>query len=423
MKRDLTSWHRQRVRYLFRERNEKGHPNEVPLAATQRAGVVPKSQLDFKTMEAVTSDLSLFKLVEPDDFVISLRSFEGGLEHSAYRGILSPAYTVLRPSREVHVGFFKHLLKSDGFVQGLGRHKKGIRDGQAVPFNTLQDDYLELPDTPTQERIANFLDEQTARIDALIAEKQKLLRNLDEYAQSVLTSAVTQGLNPDAEMQRAAHDWLGLVPMHWRQTHIRRVCRVITDGAHISPDQSSPDFAFVSTVDVMEGSIDFDGCLRTSADCFGYLERTGCRPIAGDVLFSKDGTIGRTAVVPEHAPPFVVASSLVILSPSAGQVLPAFLDFWLNNDLLKQNVELQLAGAALRRISVEKVSRLPMLVPPLSEQKLIVQRLDSLIIRTRELKQHVIAHQSLLKQYRSSLISAAVTGQLDLGTFDAKKAA
>lgn len=70
-------WKPERIRYLFSERNEKGHPNAEPLAATQHAGVVPKSLLDFKTMEAVTSDLGIFKLVEPGDFVISLRSFEG----------------------------------------------------------------------------------------------------------------------------------------------------------------------------------------------------------------------------------------------------------------------------------------------------------------------------------------------------------
>lgn len=129
----------------------------------------------------------MFKLVHQGDFVISLRSFEGGLEYSAHRGIRSPAYTVLAPSEHVVPEFFRYLLKSSVFVQGLAKHKKGIRDGQAVPFATLRDDYLRVPEPATQRRIANFLDEQTARIDALIAEKERLVDAVAEYRRSWLS--------------------------------------------------------------------------------------------------------------------------------------------------------------------------------------------------------------------------------------------
>ena len=92
-------------------------------------------------------------------------------------------------------------------------------------------------------------------------------------------------------------EWLGDVPEHWGIDRLRRSSQRVTDGAHISPDLSSPDFPFVSTVDLWGGKIDFEGCLRTSDECYTYLVHTGCRPHHGDLLFSKDGTVGRTAVV------------------------------------------------------------------------------------------------------------------------------
>jgi type I restriction enzyme S subunit len=266
-------------------------------------------------------------------------------------------------------------------------------------------------------RIANFLDDKTGRIDALIAEKERLVETLNEYEQSTITSAVTKGLNLNAHEVHANEDWLGEIPAHWAQSRVRRVCHRVTDGAHISPDLTSPDFPFVSTVDIAEGTIDFDGCLRASTDCYEYLVKTGCQPKDGDVLFSKDGTIGRTAVVQTGFPDFVVASSLVIVSPCLEKIVPKFLDYWFNNQLLKQYVELQLVGAALRRISVEKVGRLPVLVPPLDEQRAIVRQLDAVTSRIRSLVHHAQEHIARLREYRSSLISAAVTGQLDIGSF------
>ncbi len=203
-------------------------------------------------------------------------------------------------------------------------------------------------------------------------------------------------------------EWLGDVPEHWEVDRLKRSSLRVTDGAHISPDLSSPDFPFVSTVDLSGGKIDFDGCLRTSDECYSYLVRTGCRPHQGDLLFSKDGTVGRTALV-EVDREFVVASSLVIVSPRPTRLDAKFLDYWLNNSLLQQDILLQMSGAALRRISVEKVSRLPVWLPSPTEQQAIAAfldretgRIDELVAKKRELIER-------LKEKRTALISLTVT--------------
>ncbi|MCC5845879.1 MAG: restriction endonuclease subunit S [Verrucomicrobia bacterium] len=203
-------------------------------------------------------------------------------------------------------------------------------------------------------------------------------------------------------------EWLGEVPEHWSLDRIKRASLRVTDGAHISPDISSPDFPFVSTVDLDGGKIDFDGCLRTSNESYSYLVRTGCKPYQGDLLFSKDGTVGRTAVI-ESDQNFVVASSLVIISPKPTRLNVKYLDYWLNNSLLQQDILLQMSGAAIRRISIEKISKLPLWLPPPPEQTAIAAfldretgRIDELVGKKRELIER-------LKEKRSALISRTVT--------------
>lgn len=106
-------WEIEKVKYIFKDSSIKNHGEEIPLAATQLYGVVPKDTLDYRTVEANISDLNTFKLVKENNFVISLRSFEGGIEYSAYKGIISPAYTVMEALQDIAFKYFKYLFKSN----------------------------------------------------------------------------------------------------------------------------------------------------------------------------------------------------------------------------------------------------------------------------------------------------------------------
>ena len=219
---------------------------------------------------------------------------------------------------------------------------------------------------------------------------------------------------PYPKYKSSGVEWLGEVPEHWLLERLRRISKRLTDGSHISPDLSSSEYPFVSTVDIKEGKINFEDCIKTSAECYEYLVQNGCMPFEHDVLFSKDGTVGRTAVI-NFTMNFVVASSLVIISPKKNTIFSKYLDYWLNNSLLQQEVMLQVSGAAIRRISVEKIGRLPVAFPPLPEQQAIAafldretSRIDSLIGKKQKLVE-------LLVEQRTALISRAVTKGLDAG--------
>ena len=131
--------------------------NEELLSVTQDRGVIPRSMLEGRVMSP-TSGTYGYKLVEPGNFVISLRSFQGGLEYSKYRGIISPAYTVLSPLRKINDDFYRHFFKTYIFVEKyLALAVVGIRDGKQINFEDFKSIKLPLPSLPEQERIAQVL--------------------------------------------------------------------------------------------------------------------------------------------------------------------------------------------------------------------------------------------------------------------------
>ncbi len=215
-------------------------------------------------------------------------------------------------------------------------------------------------------------------------------------------------LSPYPKYKPSGIEWLGELPEGWSVDRLKRMSMRVTDGAHISPDLSSADYPFVSTVDISDGNIDVVSCLWTAKESFEYLAHTGCQPKYGDVLFSKDGTVGRTAVV-RTGVEFVVASSLVIISPRVAMLDSQFLEYWLNDSLLQQNILLQLAGAALRRISVEKVARLPVVLPMFKEQRAIANFLDHKTAKIDTLVAKKRALIERMKEKRTALISRTVT--------------
>jgi type I restriction enzyme S subunit len=279
----------------------------------------------------------------------------------------------------------------------------------------FKDFVLPVPPLPEQRAIAAYLDHKTAQLDTLLAQKETLLRLLHQKRQALINEAVTQGLDPTSPRKPSGVAWLGDVPAHWEVRKLKWASTRITDGAHISPDRTSEDYPFVSTVDIKRGKIDFDNCLRTTAESYSYLVNTGCRPHLGDVLFSKDGTVGRTALI-DFDKDFVVASSLIIITPNAVVINSEFMEFALQSIVSTNYVESLLSGSALRRISIAKVSNMPIVVPPLHEQEVILDSLKKRFAKIDNATDNIHTQIKTLKVYRQSLISEVVTGKVDVRT-------
>ncbi|OQW89272.1 MAG: hypothetical protein BWK72_04835 [Rhodoferax ferrireducens] len=286
-----------------------------------------------------------------------------------------------------------------------------LRDG--LNLELLGNIQCPLPAPSEQTQIAAFLDRETAKIDTLVAEQRQLMALLKEKRQAVISHAVTRGLNPDVPMKPSGIEWLGDVPEHWVVSSIKRFADTITDGAHVSPETENGVYPFVSTKDVGDDSIDFDSCLRTSTTSFEFMVRSGCQPLVGDVLFSKDGTIGRTVVVMEERD-FVVASSLIIIRPDNSSLDSFFLNYLCQSNVVVSQVESFVKGAGLPRLSIQNLLKVIGCFPPLAEQRVIAAFLQLEMSKFDTLTTEAQRAIDLLQERRTALISAAVTGQIDV---------
>ena len=178
---------------LFSQQRQPAFPNDKQLAATQKYGVVPQDlfmELEDQKVTLALNGINNFKHVEKDDFVISLRSFQGGIEWSKYIGCVSPAYTVLRSKQLIEAKYWAFVMKSNGFIATLQTVSDGIRDGKNISYDQFSIINFPLPPFSEQSSIASFLDRETSRIDTLISEARKFIDLLKEYRSSLITAAV-----------------------------------------------------------------------------------------------------------------------------------------------------------------------------------------------------------------------------------------
>lgn len=182
--RDYPEWNMSKAKDLFESISDKNHNGDLEvLSATQDRGVIPRSELNID-IKFEQDNLVSYKKVKKDDFIISLRSFQGGIEHSAYTGLVSPAYTVFNFKENINFchKFFAIIFKSTSFINRLNTLTYGIRDGKAISFKDFSDVKLEYPSKEEQEKIAEFF----SNIDLKIEKEQEKLDFLNEYKKGLL---------------------------------------------------------------------------------------------------------------------------------------------------------------------------------------------------------------------------------------------
>ena len=187
-------WEERKMKYCFTERSEKNHPDEPILCATQSQGVIPQSMYQNRVV-VVNKGFEGLKFVKVGDFVISLRSFEGGIEYAYYQGIISAAYTILTPKDAVCAEYFKFLFKCYPFIQLLQTCVTGIREGQNINYQMLGRKYIPLPPIDEQRAIVTYIEEKCQKIDTLITELQAEIDYLKEYKQRLIADVVTGQVN------------------------------------------------------------------------------------------------------------------------------------------------------------------------------------------------------------------------------------
>jgi len=183
-------WEVRKIKNCLQERSEKGYPNEPILCATQSRGVIPQDMYDNRVV-VVNKDFDKLKLVKSGDFVISLRSFQGGIEYAYYQGIISAAYTILTPKDKRNSEYFKHLFKSHDFIQLLQTCVTGIREGQNINYAMLAKHFIPIPPIEEQQKIVLYIKNRLYVIDEYIAKLKAEINYLQEYKQRLISDVVT----------------------------------------------------------------------------------------------------------------------------------------------------------------------------------------------------------------------------------------
>ena len=238
-------WELRKGKNLFKLRNSKGNNNAILLAATQKYGMIPQSQVEGVVQVKQNTDLNTFKTVHKNDYVISLRSFQGGFEMSEYEGVCSPAYQVFYSTKPCCNYFFKYMFKSYGFVSQINAFTLGIREGKNIQYEDFSLMKLPLPTIQEQQSIATYLDQKCSEIDELITLQEEMITKLQSYKQSVITEAVTKGLNKNVPLKDSGIEWIGEIPEHWKIVCLKHLSRISTgnqDTQDSIPDGKYPFF-------------------------------------------------------------------------------------------------------------------------------------------------------------------------------------
>ncbi len=215
------AWDVRKGKYLFAQRNERGNNVKLQLLSpTQNYGVIPQDEYErLSGMSAVklneNINLKALKTIHKGDYCISLRSFQGGFEYSMNEGVISPAYQVFYPTVKISGGYYKYLFKDKGFISVINSYAMSLRDGKNISFEQFGNTVIPVPPLAEQERIAEFLDEKCAEVDALAGEIKEEIATLEEYKRSVITEAVTKGLDASVPMKDSGIEWIGEIPQEW----------------------------------------------------------------------------------------------------------------------------------------------------------------------------------------------------------------
>jgi type I restriction enzyme S subunit len=272
---------------------------------------------------------------------------------------------------------------------------------------------IECPLAPAseQEQISSFLDRETAKIDVLIAEQQRLIELLKEKRKAVISHAVTRGLNPNALMKPSGLAWLGDVPAHWEMTRLKHISPAITVGLVVNPSTYVADagLPFIYGGDIREGVIDWKSARRISAELSNGSPKT--RLQTGDLLTVRVGAPGVTAVVPAECEGGNCASVMLI---RRGNYNSEWLSLLMNTRAVRFQVEVVQYGAAQEQFNIGHAINFWMPVPPRAEQDEIVTTLDAAISKIDVLVSEAHRATTLLQERRTALISAAVTGKIDV---------
>lgn len=399
----------------------QGHPQELVLSVYREHGVIPKESRE-DNHNRTPENLDTYQLVEPGDVVFNkMKAWSGSVGVAEHRGIVSPDYMVCEVlTPDIDRRFLHYLLRSQALFSEYRRRSKGIRPSQwRLYFDELRSVELPIPDFATQRRIADMLDTETVRIDTLIEKNERVLELLSQRATALITAAVTGavdvGQSGGPRTPFGNHVMSSLVTGLSTGLQPIRPMRYLAEVNSQSLPETHPVDAEIEYLDI--GAVGHGQILLTPERMtFGAAPSRARRVVQkGDILVSTVRTylraVARIAEPPEN---LIASTGFAVLRARPDVIEPRFLFYWCLSDHFIESVVSKSTGVSYPAINASDLLAMPVFCPPLDVQRRIADMLDVEIEKMEELRSTVNRQQDLLRLRRQALITAAVTGQIEV---------
>ena len=415
-------WETINPKALFTQRKDRASKGERQLTSSQQYGILYQDEymeLTGSKVVTVEKDFDILKHVEAGDFVISMRSFQGGLEYSTNSGAISSAYVMLVPNLElVYPRFYRWLLKSSVYIDALQRTTNMVRDGQAMRYSNFAQVRLFTLPLDEQKSRADFLDLECSSIDKILFKTRSSIEEHKKLKQAVITQAVTKGVRGEREMKDSGVEWIGEIPKEWRKTQLRHCATIksgITLGKSYSKDTVLIERPYLRVANVQGGYVDLNdlATIEVTPD-----EDLKYRLHSGDVLMTEGGDrdkLGRGCVWHGEIEPCLHQNHVFAVQTNETILLPEFLEYLTASDVGRSYFDVTaIKTTNLACTSSSKVLAFTIPLPPIEEQIEIVGFIKK---RSLELNKLIMKKELLvqeLERYKKSLIYEVVTGKREV---------
>ncbi len=384
-------------------------PSDLPYIGLENIESGTGRLLPGASIEEVDGTVSIFSC--GDILFGKLRPYLAKVVYATFDGVCSTEVLAFRPRKDVDGRYLFYRLLSDDFINLVNSLTYGAKMPRANPeqIGTIS---LALPPKIEQHAIVAFLDREMAKIDALIAKKERLIEVLEEKRTALISTSVTRGLSSNVSLNDSRVEWLGDVPSHWTVARLKQVCR---ESALYGANESAESYAddgvrFLRTTD-----IDDNGGLRTEGAV--YLDRALVGEYIlknGDLLISRSGTLGRSFIYDAQRHGECAYAGYLVRFVLDRDMEPRFAFYFTKSRHFADWLSVSVIQSTIGNVNGQKYANMPLPVPPLDEQRGIVAYLNRETSRLGELIGKVREHIGALREHRTALISAAVTGKIDV---------
>lgn len=359
------------------------------------------------------------RLVRDQDVLIStVRTYLRAIapvRSPAHNLVVSTGFAVVRPDPEqISGGYLGYLTRSDEMISEVIARSVGV-SYPAINASDIMRLVVPIPNIGEQAQIARFLDHETAKIDALISEQEHLIELLQEKRQAVISRAVTRGLDPDVPMKDSGVEWFGEVPTHWKVSQFKFNTVELQTGPFGSQlhadDYIEGGVPLINPAHMAEGNISPDPQVSVDESTWNRLQRHALS--AGDIVFARRGELGRCAIVTDEQTGWLCGTGS-LMAKLTQQLHPEYAYLLMSSREVASELSLESKGSTMQNLNTETLGKVRVPVPPRREQEVILEYIHEVSGQFASLISEARSSIGLIAERRSALISAAVTGKIDV---------